>query len=93
LRTLQGKSLQDPISTSDWVWWYVPVIPAKQRSTNRRFSVQASLGIKQDPVLKIMQKVVECLPSKHKALSSTPSTTKTRTRTTNKTKQKTRESF
>jgi hypothetical protein len=46
---LQKKSLEDPMSTSDWVWWRVPVVPATQVGTNR-IAVQASLSIKQDPV-------------------------------------------
>jgi hypothetical protein len=53
-------------------------------STNRRITVQAGLGIKQDPISKIINaeraggviQVVELLPSKHKTLISTFSTTK-----------------
>jgi hypothetical protein len=57
-------------------------------STNRRITVQAGLGIKQDPISKIINaeraggviQVVELLPSKHKTLISTFSTTKKKKR-------------
>jgi hypothetical protein len=42
------QRLQDPFSTNVWVWWYVPIIPAMWRNTNRRVMVQACLGIKRD---------------------------------------------
>jgi hypothetical protein len=56
--------------------------PAICGSTNRRITVQANLGIKWDPISKItkakstgnMTQVVEDLPDKCKAWSSTPST-------------------
>jgi hypothetical protein len=43
----------DPISNNGCVQRHIPVIPDTQRSTNRRFGVQAGLGMKQDPVSKI----------------------------------------
>jgi hypothetical protein len=53
LRPVWAKSSQDFISSNGWAQWYVPVIPAMQRSTNRETPVQASLGIKRDPASKI----------------------------------------
>jgi hypothetical protein len=55
-----------------------------QERTNRRIVIQASLGIKQDPVSKIAStkrtfgigQVIAHLSHKHEALISTPSTTK-----------------
>jgi hypothetical protein len=50
-----------------------------QKAENRRITVQANLGKKQDPILKRsggMVEMVEHLPSKCKALISNPSTTK-----------------
>jgi hypothetical protein len=41
------------ILTNDWTWWHMFVIPGTLGSTNRKIAVQASPGIKQDPVLKI----------------------------------------
>jgi hypothetical protein len=48
---------------------------------NRRITVQADLGIKEDPIWKRIKKakstqVIEHLPSKHEPLSSTSSTNK-----------------
>jgi hypothetical protein len=62
----------------------VPVISALQGNPNKRVIVQASLGIKGDPISKItntrragfVAQVVEPLPSKHETLSSTSSTKK-----------------
>jgi hypothetical protein len=59
----------------------MPVIPATWKSTNRRLMVQGVLGIKPDSVSKITNteragrvvQVLEHLPSKHEALSSTTS--------------------
>jgi hypothetical protein len=56
--------------------------PARVGGTNRRIMVQASPGIKEDPISKIshtrrtgrVAQVVEGLPSKHKAQSLNPST-------------------
>jgi hypothetical protein len=57
----------------------VPDIEVRQGSTNRRIEIQDSPGIKQDNISKINEKstsgvaqVVEYLPSKGEALSSTP---------------------
>jgi hypothetical protein len=52
----------------------MPVIPAMMENTNRRITVQAGLGIKQDAVSKTnntkraggVTQVVEYLPSNHK---------------------------
>jgi hypothetical protein len=34
-----GKKVHEtPISTSNWVWWYMPVMPAMWGSTERRIS-------------------------------------------------------
>jgi hypothetical protein len=63
-------------------------------STNRRITVQAGPGIKQDPISKItntkragvVTQVGECLPSNHKALSSITSTFK-KQKTKDKTSQ------
>jgi hypothetical protein len=54
--------------------WFTPVIPATWRSTKRRITVQADLGIKQYPVSKRAAGVVKCLPSNYKGLRSTSST-------------------
>jgi hypothetical protein len=59
------------------------VILVMQGGTDRRIMVQASLGIKHNPVSKITNakradgrtQVVKCLSSKCEALSPTPSTT------------------
>jgi hypothetical protein len=53
-------------------------------STNTRIEIQASLGIKRDPISKITKvretgdvvQMVEHMPSKFETLHSTPSTTK-----------------
>jgi hypothetical protein len=66
----------------------VTVIPATQRSICRGIAVQASQGIKRDTTSKIKKKglmvsfkwLVECLPSQHKDLSSTPITAKKKKR-------------
>jgi hypothetical protein len=65
--------------------------PATQGSTNRRIVVQDGPDIKQDPNSKLANikragrivQVLVCLPSKHKVLSSMPSTTKTHKQTKN----------
>jgi hypothetical protein len=63
-----------------------PLISAMPGSTNRKITVQAGIGIKGDPTLKITRakraweewlKLVECIPSRSKALNSSPSTSKT----------------
>jgi hypothetical protein len=74
------KVRETPISTNGWAQGFMPVIPALQRIINRIIWIKASLGIKPDPISKITNRkragrvvqVVECLPSKHQALSSTP---------------------
>jgi hypothetical protein len=59
------------------------VIPATWESKNSRISVQACLGIKQEPISKEKKitnakwavrvfQVVVCLPRKHEALNLTP---------------------
>jgi hypothetical protein len=58
----------------------MPVISATQRSTNGRIPVWDSLGIKQEPISEITKakraggviQMVEHLPSKCRALHSTP---------------------
>jgi hypothetical protein len=66
----------------------MPFILATVGSINSRTAVQASLGKKGDPISKITRakrargaaQVVECLPSKWKALSLNPSTDQERKR-------------
>jgi hypothetical protein len=75
-RPVQAKSSRDPISTNGWAWCNAPVISATQRSTKSRITVQANLGVNQDPVFKVtvtkrVAQVVEHLPIKCKALRST----------------------
>jgi hypothetical protein len=55
-----------------------------KKGTNRRIVVQVGPGIKQEPISEItntekdggLAQVIECLPSKRKALNSTPVTTR-----------------
>jgi hypothetical protein len=64
-------------------------MPAMTGNTNRRISVQACLGIKRDPISKVINmkragrvaQVIEYLPSKCEALSSTSNTTPLHTHT------------
>jgi hypothetical protein len=35
------KSSQDPISTSGWAWWYMPIILATYGSINSKIPAQA----------------------------------------------------
>jgi hypothetical protein len=66
------------------MWWHTPVIPATQESTNGSVVVRAGLGIKGDPISKIINtkmtedvdQVVESLPHKCEALRSKPRTAK-----------------
>jgi hypothetical protein len=66
------------------VWWCMLESQLNGR-VNRRVFVQASLGIKWDPISKITKRknvgiqVVECLPIRCQALSSKPSATKRET--------------
>jgi hypothetical protein len=89
LRAAWAKSSQDPISTNDWAQWPMPVILAMQGSTSRKNEIQVGLGLKQDAISKITKakswgvaQVVEHLPSKCKALSSSPSTEKKKKKST-----------
>jgi hypothetical protein len=67
----------------------MPVILATRGNPNRRTMVQTGLSIRQDPISKItntekadkVTEVIEHLPSKCEAFSSTPTTT-TKTKTT-----------
>jgi hypothetical protein len=77
------QSSKDPISTNAWVQGCVLVIPAIILGiTDRKITVQACPGIKQDPISKItnrrraggMAQEGEHLPSKFEILSSTPDT-------------------
>jgi hypothetical protein len=43
------------MSTKGWMRWHAPVIWL-WRNINRRIKVQANLGIKQEPVSKVIQK-------------------------------------
>jgi hypothetical protein len=60
------------------------IYPSYAGSINRRITVQARLGKKQDPISKItrakrvggVKQAVEYLPRKYENLSSNPSTTK-----------------
>jgi hypothetical protein len=65
-----------------WSWWLSPIIPATQEAEIRRIAVQSQLGqivqetlswkhTTQNRASRLLQ-VVECLPSKHEALSSNP---------------------
>jgi hypothetical protein len=47
-----AKSSQDPISTNGLVQKCMAAIPAMWGSTNRKITVQVSLGIKQDTISK-----------------------------------------
>jgi hypothetical protein len=49
---LKKKNSRDFISTNGWAQWYLPIIPATWRSTNRRIAVQNSLSKKVRPYLK-----------------------------------------
>jgi hypothetical protein len=54
LRPAWVKNFWDPISTNkSGMWWHPPVILALQGSINGRITVQASPGIKWDPISKI----------------------------------------
>jgi hypothetical protein len=78
-RPIPARSSPGPISTNDWWWWHVPVVPAVHGSPNKRIVVQSSPGINVRPCLKNNQNnnkkswrrapVIEHLPSKHKVLS------------------------
>jgi hypothetical protein len=48
------KKCETPISTYDWMWWFVPVILAIRGTTNRKTVVQVIQGIKWDPISKII---------------------------------------
>jgi hypothetical protein len=50
LRPTQTKSSQDPVSTNGWIQWHISVILATWGNVNKRISVQASSGIKQDHI-------------------------------------------
>jgi hypothetical protein len=72
-----GKKFLRPHLNQWLVWWCTPAFLATEGSTNRILEVQASLGIKCDPISKItnaqragrVTQVVELLPSKCDALS------------------------
>jgi hypothetical protein len=84
LRPPWAKSSRDPISISGYAQWHAPIIPATQGCTNKKIVVHADSYIKQDSISKIitakrtgrMAQAVQHLPSKYKALSSTPVPTK-----------------
>jgi hypothetical protein len=89
--SVQGQpwqSLQDPISTNVWTWWWMSAIPATWESTNRSVMVHADLGIQWDPIPKIINtgrvggvaQVIEWVPSKYKVLNLTSSTVKKKER-------------
>jgi hypothetical protein len=46
--------------TNGWVWWHVSVIIAAQGRMNWRIVVQASPGIKGDPISKITKGKRDC---------------------------------
>jgi hypothetical protein len=50
----QARSSQDPILTNGWVPQCAPVTPATVGSINGRILVQVGLGIKWDPISKII---------------------------------------
>jgi hypothetical protein len=50
---VRAKIFQDLIATNDWVWWYVPIIPARRRSTNRGIVVHAGPSKRSFPISKI----------------------------------------
>jgi hypothetical protein len=40
LKGSQEKNSGESISTNDWVWWHVTVIPAMHGNTSRRIAIQ-----------------------------------------------------
>jgi hypothetical protein len=56
-RPTWASSVREPISTNkSWAQWCLSIIPAMQGGINRRISVQARLGRKQDPSSKKKEK-------------------------------------
>jgi hypothetical protein len=49
-RPSRAKILQDPISTSGWVWWYIPVIPATRETQVGRSLSRLARRTKQDSI-------------------------------------------